>query len=355
LAEREVFELAAVDLGRLYHSILDRFTKCLIGAGQSLVDLDDKSIVGLLSQVSEQAVADLHDELMLADPAIRFKLDRSAGQMTSVLLAQRFLARGARFRARGTELVFDVGSAADLPALAVLTPRGREVLVRGRIDRVDVAEIGGKLAAIVLDYKSKRRSRLALDEVFHGLALQLLTYLLVIKEHGSRLAGGEVEPAGAFYAPLLGGYESVAEPDQVDDTSLVWVRPFRPRGVFDYGYIGSLDNEATVKWSQRVSAYVNKDGKAGQVDKTDVADRGQLLDLMAYVRSEIGRLADCMLDGDIGIKPARLGNWMACRWCPYGSVCRFELAIGGARELPKLRRTEVFERLAGSCKGGSDG
>ena len=60
--------------------------------------------------------------------------------------------------------------------------------LRGYIDRVDLAELADELLGIVIDYKRTRQKRLKLDEVYHGLSLQLLGYLLVLAEHGATLA-----------------------------------------------------------------------------------------------------------------------------------------------------------------------
>ncbi len=355
LRERELFELAAVDLGRLYHAILERFTRQLIEAGLTLGEMDDEAIGRALGQISAEAVGELHDELMLAEPAMRFRLDRSDRQMSTAVHAQRFLARGSKFLPVGTELVFDDRRGADLPSLEVVTPAGRRVRLRGRIDRVDLARIGERVAAIVLDYKSGRAKRLALEEVFHGLSLQLMAYLLVLGQHGRRLAGGPVTLAGAFYAPLLGEYEKVDDPSQGRDDESARAKAFRFRGVFDISYLKDLDGELTKGWSQRVSAFMTDKGQAGHVDKTDVADAGQLSELLGHVRGQIGLLADRMVEGQIGVSPVRLGNWMPCQYCPYGSVCRFEPAVGSPRELSKLRRSEVFARLAEGCGGARDG
>jgi ATP-dependent helicase/nuclease subunit B len=93
----------------------------------------------------------------------------------------------------------------------------------------------------------------------------------------------------------------------------------------------------------------------GRIDTTDVASREELERLLDHTRRQIGRLADTILDGEIGVNPVRLGEWMPCRWCPYGAVCRIEPLMGNVRELAKLTRAEVLDALAASARGVGDG
>ena len=72
--------------------------------------------------------------------------------------------------------------------------------IRGRIDRVDM--LADQAAFAVIDYKL-RGSQLSLERVYHGLSLQLLTYLLVLRENGRKLTGRKLTPAAAFYIKLL--------------------------------------------------------------------------------------------------------------------------------------------------------
>ena len=56
------------------------------------------------------------------------------------------------------------------------------VRVRGRIDRVDVGEIGGRTVFNVIDYKSASEVRLSSETVAAGLTLQLPLYALAVEQ-----------------------------------------------------------------------------------------------------------------------------------------------------------------------------
>jgi ATP-dependent helicase/DNAse subunit B len=58
------------------------------------------------------------------------------------------------------------------------------VLVRGRIDRVDVATIQGRTVYNVIDYKTGRPPRFSKEDVRSGRAVQLVLYALAVKRLG---------------------------------------------------------------------------------------------------------------------------------------------------------------------------
>ena len=94
---------------------------------------------------------------------------------------------------------------------------------------------------------------------------------------------------------------------------------------------------------------------SSQLDPFAKINDRQLARLLDHTRGQIGRLADSILDGEIGVRPVRLGEWTPCRWCPYGAVCRIEPLMGNVRELAKLTRVEVLDGLAASGRGVGDG
>ena len=212
------FELDVVDLGLIYHRVLQDYVGGLISAGQRLSDVDPKDLDHAIPRIVRQAVGELVDEMILADARNAYLLDRGNVDLIRALHAQRFVASAGTFRPVGVEVLFGFeprevpaavpgdergGGRLFLPALKIDTPQGRSVLLRGRIDRIDLAEMGGKVLATVVDYKRSAERRLDLNRVFHGLDLQLPTYLLVLAEHGPQIGARPVEPAGAFYATLL--------------------------------------------------------------------------------------------------------------------------------------------------------
>ena len=170
------------------------------------------------------------------------------------------MMRRGQFRPGFTSVEF--GEGGRLPALRVTTPGGRETIVRGSVDRVDFLPDGRHAA--VFDYKMSAGT-LAMQDVYHGLSLQLLTYLLVLQASGEELAGKPLTPVAAFYLPLLRRMNDLDHPDEAldPDRTVLHLR-VKPRGVFDADFLAGLDSSLDRGFSDVVNAFVSKDGTLGR-------------------------------------------------------------------------------------------
>ena len=354
LQERELSELAMVDIGTIHHAILEHFIKKLVQRGESLADLDDQAVLETLADASREAGEMLPLMSELSNARDRYVMARSRQELSRVLDAQRRAAGPGAFRPRATELSFGFDAPHGLPPLEIRTPKDRRVLLRGYIDRVDVAEVADELLGVVVDYKRTRDKRLDLSSVYHGLSLQLPGYLLVLAQQGQTLAGRPIKPAGAFYVGLIESYRRVKHPDEVagEDTR---TPAHRFRGVMDVGRMAAFDAESpSVGWSPHYSVYRKRDGTLGHMDQSDAADTESFQALLEHTRGRIGELADRMLDGEIAVSPYRLGSFSPCSWCALPGVCRLEPGVTRLRFLETLRRSEVFRRLTGRESGSPD-
>lgn len=228
-----------------------------------------------------------------------------------------------------------------MPALVLTTPAGRTVLLRGNIDRVDLAEWADEALGIVVDYKSGGRA-LKFDAVYYGLSLQLLAYLCALQEHGATLAGRPVQPLAALYVGLRPEYRSVLHPSKAKE-DCVSPGAAKARGLIDFGRFEALaPSEAAPRFYQ---VTVRKDGAPGAQDRNDAVPTQDFRSLLELTKRRIGELADRMIDGGVEVEPRRLGPWSPCRWCAYPSVCGFESGASPTVVLEPLRRTEVLERI----------
>jgi RecB family exonuclease len=82
---------------------------------------------------------------------------------------------------------------------------GECVQVTGRIDRIDVAQIGDKFLFNVIDYKSGRRPSLKQEHIATGEHLQLPIY---VEAAQALLFEGNARPAAAGYWSMAAGFDS---------------------------------------------------------------------------------------------------------------------------------------------------
>ena len=162
-----------------------------------------------------------------------------------------------------------------------MTPAGEQVHLHGQIDRVDLND--KKSGFVVADYKLAAGA-LSLDRVYHGLSLQLLTYLLVIQANGEELVGRQLTPAAAFLLQLLRSPQAVDHPSEavaLDDPD--YHLRVKLRGLIETRAIKSLDKNLVEGGSPVIGAYIKKDGTLGNRHVSDVADQADFEALLLHV------------------------------------------------------------------------
>jgi ATP-dependent helicase/nuclease subunit B len=347
LRERVEATVKPVDIGKIHHGILEDFIDVLSSRGKGLDQLSDGDILGGLRESCERVATRLPEGGVLYNARDAYLYRRSARHLARVIQAQRRVASSGSARPRRVELPFGFDDLGGLPALELSTPAGRRVLVRGFIDRVDLAELGDDLLGVVIDYKDTRNKRLDMSKVFHGLSLQLLAYLLVLAERGQSLVARPIQPIGALFVSLASKYQKVDHPDDQEESREAALEgSFRPRGILLADKFHALDRTFDGGRSAEYNFFRKKDGAIGYVESTDATAGADFLNTLAHTRAKLSELSDRVLDGDVAVRPYRLGTFSPCTWCPMTGVCRFEMGVCDVQFLDSLKRSEVFIRLA---------
>ena len=201
------------------------------------------------------------------------------------------------------------------------------MLLRGRIDRVDLwRDDGGSALCVVVDYKSSQKQ---LDPLLmaHGIQLQLPAYLNVLRHWpnpGKAFGVSRLIPAGVFYVNLRGKYErgdnrdeALAAPAEARKAA------YQHAGRFDAAQLRKLDTRPDARKGDQFKYSLNKDDSISGTsrDPVDPADFIALLDGVETNLKEMGR---AIYAGEAGIDPYRKGNALACDQCDYRAICRID-------------------------------
>ena len=344
LTEREPPGVTGLDLSRVYHHILHALVSSAVRDGIDLADpaapITDDNIHALAQSVGKS----LRGELMLSSARNAYLLDRVEKTLREVIAAHREMLRRGSFRPTKAAVSFGAGPGAALPPLKVPTPRGAELSVSGTIDRVDVSASGAEVTAF--DYRLGSRT-LSLQEVYHGLSLQLLTGLLALSDAADR-----PRPAAAFYLQTTRALGLVKHPDEaLDPADPRYLLRVKPRGVVEASFVPALDAGLGEGMSEVLNVSVKKDGTFGNRRGSDVAQKQEFDALLAHVRKRLGQLADGILSGEIAVRPYRINTDTPCPQCNYRAVCRFDPAVDRYNHLTPLTKDQVLTQLA---QGGPD-
>ena len=176
LRERQIFRLDAPDIGEMFHGALKMISDYLNENQISWKSLTKQQCLVLAKKAVAMLAPKLQNQILFSSNRhhyLKRKLENVISRATAVLSEQ---AKWSGFAPIGLELGF--GKNGTLPPLSFTLQNGAKMELMGRIDRVDKAEDGNEIFLRVLDYKSSEKD-LNLTEVYYGLALQMLTYLIL--------------------------------------------------------------------------------------------------------------------------------------------------------------------------------
>ena len=211
---------------------------------------------------------------------------------------------------------------------------------------MDVFEDEDKVYVKIMDYKSGSTS-FDLALLYHGLQLQLVVYLdAALGMEKRRYPKKEVVPAGIFYYhiddPIL---ERKGEMTEEDIESAI-LKKLRMNGLVNSSMevIHHLDRE--LEKESDVIPVILKDGLL-QEYKSSVAGQKRFAALSGYVNRSLKTMGEEILDGRIAVDPYKEGAKTACDYCPYHSVCGFDLKTRGFgfRRFKKMKPEEIWEKL----------
>ncbi|CAN5606540.1 helicase-exonuclease AddAB subunit AddB [soil metagenome] len=347
LKSRDVRDFTIADIGQAYHQILDQIVQGLLQAKQQWADLTPEQTAERISTTAAAIAKEMRDEVMLSSARNKYLLRRIEHTLSQVLASQRALADRQTLRPARTSVKF--GSAGDkLKSPLIKTPDHREVRLQGKVDRID--QVPGTPLFSLVDYKSGGAS-LNFQDVYYGLAMQLLAYMLVLRENSA--GNTPLTPIGAFYYSVSRSLQSKDHPaDVADPGSPEFNLRVKPRGILHGDFLSKFDKQLDTGSSMAVNAFITKDKRLGNRDRSDVADRDEITLLLDYVKDKIAKLADDLMAGVVAVTPYRLGTVTPCSRCDFRSVCRFEVGINSYHKMPPMKRSAVMEAIGGA--GGDD-
>jgi ATP-dependent helicase/DNAse subunit B len=191
------------------------------------------------------------------------------------------------------------------------------VLIRGRIDRIDLAD-EGRIARVV-DYKSGS-SPIRVTDAEEGCNMQLPVYAMAVAQGARAMHSGATASDGVDHGATAGSNSAAGANANLPDggalpsSSLTGVS-LAPRFT---SILPGLQVESGVYLS------VSSGGSNGSINFQESAET------LGKVKEKIAEFADRIRRGDFKIAP---NDPQACKTCDHFSVCRIsELASGRENE-----------------------
>jgi len=219
---------------------------------------------------------------------------------------------------------------------------GVRLSIEGIVDRVDVMEKNGRRYARVIDYKSGGQS-FSFTEMYHGLKLQMLLYLLSICENGKGKLRDAV-PGGVLYFPATDAALQTAHSSDGEAVKQQRRKHYKMTGLV-------LEDEDCIFGMEQPQVKQSKKGEQKQVmgeyipvkstangwhaSQSKLATEPQMKLIFKHIRRLMTDMADDLTHGHIDAKPLGTKSQQPCTYCEFKSIC----------QVPNSGRQTVFEAM----------
>lgn len=344
LREREGFSFESVDMGNVYHAVLEQFAGKLTEAGHTWFDFPEEYAKGAVRDILEAYAATYGETVLYSSARNAYAIHRMERILIRTVLTLQSQLKKGSFLPDAVEVSFH--SADNLESVHIELSDQEKMALRGRIDRIDVAEDDSHVYVKVIDYKSGKE-KFDIAALYYGLQLQLVVYMNAAMElEGKKHPGKEVVPAALLYYHVEDpSVETSVEPEEEELKAQI-ERQLRMNGVVNSRpeIVEWLDGTMSDK-SDVIPVERKKDGTFSA--RSSVMSREELQVLSDYVSHKVVSIGRQILDGVITLNPYEKGNEEACTYCNFRKVCGFEPGIPGCskRTLEDLGREEALERM----------
>ena len=348
-----VFEMGPREIGDIYHECIMKLSQRLTAGEDSLQGLEAVPVAITdpdsrwmkitqeecreeIRKILQEETGTYREGLLASGRNESYRMERIVDICSRVAWAMIGQVRRGRIREMYFEQPFARG--AQLPPIRV-TAGEHEVLIKGKIDRMDVLEMaehedGLERAVRIVDYKTGGDS-VDVEHFRSGYKLQLMLYLKAATQKQ------EVKPAGVFLFKIreidadadmkniYPGREAMEE--RMEDA-------YKLEGIVldDMDLIDAMDTEIGGASKVLPIKYVKKNGTYSGSSGGYLFSREEFEELSAQVDLQVDRICREICDGKIDIRPKKEkkkdmeGNYKtSCKYCSYKSICMFDTAFPG--------------------------
>jgi len=338
LKERKELAFDVLELGDFFHNALYEVFKQIKSQSKEWDELSDNEIdqaieIAIKLLTEDKGVYQAHQEISYRN---RFVIVKARKQLQLFCRILRRYFESTEFKQIEAEFCF--GPECDTSQLSYVLANGKTLVLQGKIDRIDQLADG---TIGVVDYKTSGK-KFDFSMVYHGLALQLLTYLKV----ASTLDPNR-QPAYTLYMPVV--YKGDNKNNLHNSASLDTERlendlTVKSEGLYNGHRYNDIDASALFgAWSAYHNVYVNKEGSVLTARNKTVVTSPEIDQLMSICESHLKSLAVSILAGNIEIAPYQIKTETPCVHCPYKPVCRFDMTTDKYRSLGVVTKDVILQ------------
>lgn len=322
LEPREEYGFANMDMGNVMHDILQSFGKSLEKQGLEWAEIEQETMDAFIEDAVKE-VSENYGGAILQDGAKNLyftnQLKRIVKRTVGTLKEQ---LRHGTFRPYAYEKEFR-----HIYNFDPKSQNGGQLLLKGRIDRIDTCVQEDEVFVKVVDYKSGSH-KFDLNTLYYGVALQLAVYLgQAVKNLQSARPNDKIVPAAMLYYRTVDPILNTEKELSAEESEAEILKELNNTGAVSAraGIVEALDEGLEGK-----SLVVPVTKKGEEIKLSDsVFDPVMLNAILDFAQEKIISLADEIIRGNIDIRPMEIAGTDACEYCDYKGACGFDRKIAG--------------------------
>lgn len=336
----EKIQTAGLDVrinGLMVHAILEKMLDP--GRGKKIADESEEELRADMDEIAEQYITDFMGGRAGKSKSFNKSLDKVKQTAFDILLRLVQEFGETLFETRDVELQIGEGEKAKVAPYKIDLPDGGSITIAGTVDRVDVYDNDGKAYLRVIDYKTGGKD-FRLSEVFEGLNMQMLIYLMCLWDNAKDLYG-DIVPAGILYVPAkTGGIEKAGRNASDEEINKAKLKNGRMNGMIldDMDVLNAMDPAGNQKF---IKAGVYKNGnKFG-----NFLSLNNFIKLHKMIDEKLSETALALHGGKIAAMPVVDDKHPhTCEYCDYRNVCLRE-DDDASKELTELKHEDAVKKL----------
>ena len=336
LNERTKYKLQNFDLGDIFHAVLKYISEEIAG---QFAQLNNTQIQQLTSEALQRILPHVQFQLLNSTAYYRYISQRIGAIVQATLQALKYQGTHTQFKPHAFETSFrrNPKKAEELRAEAMATRQGIPIYIRGQIDRIDTYTEGQESFVNIIDYKSSDASaKLDLTKVYHGIQMQMMTYMDIVLQNAERLGlSEEVRPGGMLYFHVHEAVARFKNWSEIDDAAreAQRIKSYKMSGLLnqDIQTLEAYDQRLEPKFTSDVMP-IGLTAKGAIAKRgSQVADEDTIYKFIQRNKMHFIDTATHIMDGHTEVAPLKYKDRLPCEFCNYRSVCHVDGTIDSKR------------------------
>lgn len=342
---REEYGFESMDMGNVMHEILQSFGKMLEKEDLAWNSIEEKQMEDFLEHAIEEISMSYGGAILTEGAKNRYYKEQLKRIVKRTIKTLQVQLRHGSFVPYAYEKEFR--------HIYDFNANGREagqLLLKGRIDRIDTCEQAEEVFVKVVDYKAGNH-KFDINTLYYGVALQLAVYLgQTVKALEKNFPGKRIVPAAMLYYRTVDPMLSFDTIPNEEESETAILKELNNTGAVSAraGIVEALDAGLDGK-----SLVIPASKKGNEIALSDsVYDPVVLNSILDYAGEKTIALAEEIMQGKIDIRPKTVGPKDACEYCSYKGACGFDGKIPGyeKEKAEEITVEEFVRRKQDGCE-----